>query len=367
MVVGGSTRHRRGGRVTMADVAETAGVSTTTVSFVLSGKENVSISQETRDRVNQVARSLDYRRNAAARSLASQRTKLLGVVTDVVTSPFAGDAILGVQDRAWSNDLQVLIASTEQHSPELEEAPFRILTDRQVEALAVIMTTHRSVELPEEVLSVPSVIVNSFDAEGRVPSITPDEVAGGYDATRRLVEAGHHRIALINLEPDRTAAVGRRQGYERALMEAGITVDPAVVREGPADARQGYESAGALLALADPPTGFFCATDRIAMGAYDAIKGAGLRIPEDISVVGFDDQQILTEYLRPALTTMRLPFREMAERAVDLLARAVSGDAIPLEPERMRCRLIERESVSCPPSPGRAAVRQPTQAAGDKG
>lgn len=339
-------------RVTMADVASLAGVSTTTVSFVLSGKQEVSISQETRDRVVGVAHELNYRRNAAAQSLASQRSKLLGVVTDVVTSPFAGEAILGVQDRAWANDLQVLIASTVQMS-KLEDTSFRILTDRQVEAIAVIMTTHRGMVLPDEAREVPCVLVNSFDEAGEIPSIVPDEVAGGFDATHHILEAGHRRVAMINLESDRTAAVGRHEGHVQALRAADIKPDPCLYSEGPADAHHGYASMRDLLLLKEIPTAVFCATDRIAMGAYDAIKEAGLRIPEDISVVGFDDQQILTEYLRPALTTMRLPFREMAERAVNQLASVVSGDTTDIGSERIRCRLVERESVSVPPVLGR--------------
>lgn len=346
----------------MADVADGAGVSTTTVSFVLSGKENVSISQETRDRVVRVATELDYRRNAAASSLASRRTRLLGVVTDVVTGPFAGDAILGVQDMAWANDLQFLIASVE-HMPHIEEAPFRMLADRQVEALVVIMAANKPLSLPAEALRVPCVVVNSFDAAGAVPCITPDEEKGGFDATQRLIDAGHRRIAMINLEPDRAAAVGRRLGHERALQLAGIPRDGALILEGPADAHQGYDSARRLLALDEPPSAIFCATDRIAMGAYDAIKEEGLRIPQDVSVIGFDDQQILTEYLRPPLTTMRLPFREMAGRAVEMLAHAAGDEAATLASERMTCRLIERESVSAPADRGRDARGRPGQTA----
>ncbi|MDA8437420.1 MAG: substrate-binding domain-containing protein [Propionibacterium sp.] len=274
---------------------------------------------------------------------------MIGVVTDVVTSPFAGDAVLGAQERAWASGLQVLIASVE-HRPTLDRAPFEVLMGRQIEGLAVIMTTHRRLRLPEEVRLLPKILVNSVDDDEVVPAIVPDEEASGKEAVEHLLAAGHRRIAMINLEADRIAAVGRRAGYEAALRDAGLEPDDVLVHEGPADAHHGFDAMRELLALPEPPTAVFCATDRIAMGAYDAIKESGLTIPADVSVIGFDDQQILTEYLRPGLTTMRLPFREMADRAVELLAQHLADPATEIASERVRCPLIERASVGPPRS-----------------
>jgi LacI family transcriptional regulator len=336
-------------RVTMADVATSAGVSPTTVSFVLSGRPGAAISEQTAARVRSTAAELGYRHNAAARALALSRTHLIGVVTDVVSSPFAGDAVLGAQSRAWGSGLQVLIASVE-HQPILDPAPFEVLMGRQIEGLAVIMSSHRRLRFPDSVRDIPTVLVNSVDEDGIVPAVIPDERAGGHEATAHLIAAGHRRIAMINLESDRIAAMDRRAGYEAALDEAGIPKDSALVHEGPADAHHGYEAMAQLLTLEQPPSAVFCATDRIAMGAYDAIKECGRSIPGDLSVVGFDDQQILTEFLRPELTTMRLPFREMADRAVELLARQLIDPSFVIESERMRCPLIERSSVGPPTS-----------------
>lgn len=336
-------------RVTMADVAAKAGVSSTTVSFVLSDRPGAAISEETAARVRSAAAELGYRYNAAARSLALSRTHLVGVVTDVVTSPFAGDAILGAQARAWASGLQVLIASVE-HQRTLDPAPFDVLMGRQIEGLALIMTSHNRLRLPDSVRSLPAVLVNSVDEDGIVPAVVPDEEAGGREATEHLIAAGHRRIAMINLESDRIAAIDRRAGYATALRKAGIQLDPVLVHEGPADAHHGYDAMRELLTLEHPPTAVFCATDRIAMGAYDAIKESGRSIPGDLSVIGFDDQQILTEFLRPELTTMRLPFREMADRAMELLARQLVDPHVAIESERMRCPLIERSSVGPPRS-----------------
>ena len=347
---------KRPGRVTMAEVAAKAGVSSTTVSFVLSDRPGAAISEETATRVRSAAAELGYRYNAAARALALSRTHLVGVVTDVVTSPFAGDAILGAQARAWDSGLQVLIATSVVHQGTLDPAPFDMLMGRQIDGLAVIMTSHSRLRLPESVRSLPVVLVNSADEDGIVPAVIPDEEAGGRDATEHLLAAGHRRIAMINLESDAIAAIDRRAGYTEALRTAGIQLDPELVHEGPADAHHGYDAMRELLNLEQPPTAVFCATDRIAMGAYDAIKESGLSIPGDLSVIGFDDQQILTEFLRPELTTMRLPFREMADRAIELLARQLVDPLFAIESERMRCPLIERSSVGPPgrqaPPPG---------------
>lgn len=338
-------------RVTISDVAKRAGVSNTTVSFVMSNKQGVSISDDSRRRVKEAAEALGYRGNAAARSLASQRTELMGLATDVVATPFAGDAILGAQDSAGQRDYQVLISAiTDARESAISDRAFRNLLDRQVEGMLVILTTNTPINLPAAAREVPCVLVNSVDAANEVASVTPDEVQGGYDATKWLIEAGHRRIGMINLEPDRIAAIGRREGYNRALQEAGIAPDPSIVLAGRADASHGYAAATQLLARATPPTAIFCATDRIAMGAYDAIKERGLRIPDDISVVGFDDQQLISEHLRPPLSTMRLPFREMTEMAVGMVADSVTSGVDPTGNHELRCPPVERASVSSPPS-----------------
>ncbi len=338
---------RRAKPATMADVAAHAKVSPSTVSFVLSDNAEISISEDTRQRVFDAARELGYRRNAAARALASRRTSLLGVVSDVLSSPFGGDAVIGAQKEARKHDFHVLMAALE-YDETLNKEPIQPLLDMQVEALVVMMTTHFAIDVPRDLDGIPTVLVNCFDPTGRVPSITPDEERAGQDATEYLISKGHRRIGLINLEPQRVAAIGRRTGYERALTEAGITPDPELIIEGSAQATGGYVGATKLLNLEHPPTAIFAATDRIAMGAYDAIKERGLRIPQDISVLGFDDQEIITHHLRPTLTTMKLPFKKMARRAVELLADNLDGNAAPLISERIICRLVERDSVAPP-------------------
>ena len=210
--------------------------------------------------------------------LGEPADRLYGLVTEIVTAPFAVDIIKGAQDRALVDQKYLLIGSTES-DPATETAVVERLLEQRVEGLIFAATWHRAVTIPEIAREVPTVLVNCFDSEGRFPAVVPDERAGGRRATERLLAAGHRRIGFVNLDPDMPAAVGRRIGFHETLLEAGIAPDENLEIYGHATADGGYTAASALLDLADPPTAIFCANDRMAMGAYDAIKERGLRIP----------------------------------------------------------------------------------------
>lgn len=345
-----STR-RRG--VTMSDVAKHAGVSRTAVSFVLSNRENASISEETRNRINDAVHELGYRPNAGARALASRRSDWYGIVTEIVTAPFAVDIIKGAQDQAWLDRRFLLIAPSDQADAQgpnqgLEDAAIEKLLEQRVEGLLYAATYHRGVHVPPSAGEVPTVLINCFDADGKLPSIVPDERAGGRAAVGRLLKAGHRRIGVINLDPDIPAAVGRLEGAREALAEAGLELDPQLVVSGHATADGGYEAAGQILDM-DPkdgrPTALFCLNDRMAMGAYDAIKERGLTIPGDIAVIGFDNQELIAAYLRPKLTTVALPFEEMGALGVRTLAALTAGQPIIADQQLVDCPLLERSSV----------------------
>lgn len=338
----GGGRPRRG--ATMGDIAERVGVSRTTVSFVLNDRADAGIPDETRRRVIDAAAELGYRPNAGARALAARRSDWYGIVTEIVTAPFAVDVIKGAQDRALEQGKFLLITSSE---PEVatEAAGIEKLLEQRVEGILYAATWHRAVRVPDVVREVPAVLVNCFDAEGSLPAVVPDEVGGGRRATQRLLDAGHTRIGFITLDPTIPASVGRRQGYEEALGAAGVPVDPSLVVAGDATADGGYASACELLDRADRPTAIFCGNDRMAMGAYDAIKERGLAIPHDVAVVGFDNQELIAAYLRPRLTTIALPFQEMGARGVDMLAALTTGQSIGTETVTIDCPLLERSSV----------------------
>jgi LacI family transcriptional regulator len=330
--------------VTMADVARHAGVSRTTVSFVLSDRPSANIPDETRERILAAVAALGYRPNAGARALAARRPRLIGLITDVVTTPFGAGIIRGAQDRARLQGQSLLIA-TINGDPALDEQAVETMLEHRVEGLVCATGEHRSFDPPASLTGVPTVLVHCFDEEGRLPAVVPDEVGGGYVATRRLTGAGHRRIGFINLDPQTVAATGRLEGYQRALREAGVEPDGSLVRNGHATADGGYEQAALLLDSENPPTAIFCGTDRMAMGAYDAIKERGLAIPRDVAVVGFDDQEVIAGYLRPGLTTVALPFEEMGSRAVELLGGQAPEQPTATGVVAVDCPLVERSSV----------------------
>ncbi|HEY9357160.1 MAG TPA: LacI family DNA-binding transcriptional regulator [Arthrobacter sp.] len=339
--------------VTMAEVAKHAGVSRTAVSFVLSNREHPNVSQDTKHRILEAVQTLGYRPNAGARALASKRSDWYGLVTEIVTAPFAVNIIKGAQDQAWLDRRFLLIAPSDQADATgpnqgMEDAAVEKLLEQRVEGLLYAATYHRAVHVPESVNEVPTVLINCFDADGKLPSIVPDERAGGRVAVERLLQAGHSRIGVINLDPDIPAAVGRLEGCREALAEAGLELDPELVVSGHATADGGYEAACEILdkyPAGARPTALFCLNDRMAMGAYDAIKERGLAIPQDIAVIGFDNQELIAAYLRPKLTTVALPFEEMGALGVQTLASLTAGQPITAHQQMVDCPLLERFSV----------------------
>lgn len=335
--------------VTMSDIASAVGISRTTVSLVLNNRAQ-SVPERTRRRVLEATAELQYRPNAGAQALASQCTGLIGVVTEIVTGPFGAEIIKGAQDVAWKNRKLLLIAATES-DPRSERAAIDTMLDRRVEGLLYATSWHRAVDIPDIASTVPTVLINCYDPEGKYDSIVPDEFDGGYLATRQLIEAGHIRVAFINLDNTTAAAVGRLAGYRRAHERGGLPFDPTLVLNGDATADSGYNCARSLLEIPNPPTAIFCGNDRMAMGAYDAIREKNLRIPDDISVVGFDNMELISNYLRPKLTTIALPLADLGIAAFKHLQQLIANGREGPTQQVIPCPLVTRASVS---SPGRS-------------
>jgi LacI family transcriptional regulator len=206
---------------------------------------------------------------------------------------------------------------------------------------------HRAVEVPDVALELPLVLVDCFASNGPYTSVVPDEIGGGYAATKCLLEKGHRRIAMINADLKYPAAAGRLKGYRKALDEFGVKFDSSLLRTGGWWQEDGYEHAMSLLEI--KPTAIFCVSDRVAMGVYDALKERGLRVPEDLSVVGFDDQELIAPHVRPPLTTIRVPYFEMGSWAVEHLVK--SGEEINKSRKQvvtLECPLVLRSSISKP-------------------
>ena len=339
--------------VRIKDVAERAGVSTATVSLVLNGTPS-RISEATAETVRRAALELDYRPDPTARSLRTKRTQMIGLLSDyIVTTPYAGQMIRGAQEAAWERDHLVLIANTE-GEPEREDGLINALLARRLDGYLYASMFHRVDQMPPALTGMPIV---GLDVEigDAGPSFVPDDSTGGKDAAEILLAAGHRRIGHLAGRRSTPATDMRSEAFAQTLTTAGC-FDPSLIvfypEDDPASASEfGEEAALALLRRDDRPTAIFAFNDQMAIGVYRAAAKLGLRIPDDLSVVGFDNQELIATELRPQLTTLQLPHLEMGRRATTRLIDILlgSGDPTP-NIERLLCPVVHRASVSSAPA-----------------
>lgn len=340
------------GRPSIRDVAKHAGVSVTTVSHVLNDMEGARVNEETRHRVRAAARQLGYSPNRLARGLRLQRSNTLAMISDhIATTPHAGRLILGAQETASRRGWTLMLFTTV-GDPDTEERDVRALRAHQVDGVLYASMYHRIVRLPSGLEGLPTVLVDARTEGGGPDAVVPDEVRGGREATEELIRHGHHRIGFALNRDDIPATYGRLAGYREALAAHGIPYDPGLVVAEESESGGGYVASRRLLALADRPTALFCFNDRMAMGAYRAAAEAGLRIPDDVSVIGFDNQAYIADGLYPGLTTMALPHYEMGvwgvDRILDLIERPGERNGRGTL-ELLPCPLVRRSSVGPPP------------------
>jgi LacI family transcriptional regulator, galactose operon repressor len=330
----------------MTDVARLAGCSQSTVSVVLNNTPGIRISRATRERVIETAGQLGYEIIPGHAAL-SGRPRQIGIVFDrIATSPEAVVSIDGAREAAWTTGHVVMIAQT-LNVAEMEPITIEAMLRNGVDALiyATIMT--RKVEVPASLYSarIPVILLNCYADDRTFPSVCPGEVAGGHRATDALIRAGHRRIAIITGEMWMDAARDRLRGYRQALATADIPYDPGLVREGNWQTSAGFEHTNALMTLKNPPTAIFCSNDRMAVGCYEALKETGRAIPDDVSVIGYDDEEV-ARHLSPQLTTLVLPHREMGRWAIErALSMPSNGEVKKYTVAKLECPLIERSSI----------------------
>jgi LacI family transcriptional regulator len=341
-------------KATALDVAQRAGVSRSAVSMVLNGKADGNVTLERQERVLRAAAELDYTPNSVAVSLRNQRTATIGIITDeIVTSPFAGRLISGASRTALEHGYMVLVVDTEQ-DPSRDGVAAQQLVHRQVDAIMYATGSLREVTAPPAMLTLPGVLANCTDSASPLPSIVPAEVEGGRAATQLLLDLGHRRITMLTGTLSSPAAPQREQGYREAMQHAGLGPEHQRVHLTGWDIDEGYHAAAAILGP-DRPTAVICANDRVATGVLLYAAAAGLRVPEDLSVVGYDDQQHVAANLVPALTTVALPHAETGRIAISMLVDAVEGRSKrspQRQPESIQvpCQIVERASTTKAPS-----------------
>lgn len=338
----------RAKRPSMQDVADLAGVSRTTVSFVLNDVPNNNIPETTQERVLAAVKELNYRPNVLARGLRGQRTHTIGFISDeIATTPHAVRMIQGAQDEAWDHENLIMLINTGGDEA-MKEAGVQMMLDRRVDGLIYATMYHRESHPPAIVQQMPTVLLDSYVADRSLPSVVPDEVTGGYEATKYLIENGHKRIGFINNTDAIPATRGRLLGYRRALKEYDIPFDQTLVTAAYTDQAGGHDAAMRLFNRPERPSALFCFNDRMAMGAYDALRKLNLAIPDDVAVVGFDDQEIIAAHLYPPLTTMALPHYEMGKWAVSYLLKLISDPHQAPEAavqQMIHCPLVRRTSA----------------------
>ncbi|HUW10179.1 MAG TPA: LacI family DNA-binding transcriptional regulator [Anaerolineae bacterium] len=314
-------------RVTSYDVATAAGVSQTTVSFVLNEVAEARISDETRLRVLAAAEELGYVPDAAAQTLGSGRTQIVGVVVTTLADPFIGALVQAIESAAHDQGYVIILASSN-NTPQREIAAARMLQSRRVDGVIVASSRVDAVYQGQlQQLSVPLVLINSL-VQHSVPytfSIGVDNRHGGRLATNHLIQKGHRRIAYMASPADRVDDIDRMDGYRDALREAGVGFDPSLIVRGTGCAVGGQQALSVLLSLADPPSGVFCYNDMTAIGVIAAARGAGLSLPRDLAIVGFDDI-VFARLAHPPLTTIAQPLAELGQSAVEMVQRLLSED-----------------------------------------
>jgi LacI family transcriptional regulator len=332
-------------RPTMADVGRAAGVSPTTVSLVLNGRDT-KISSATRERVLAAVQDLDYRPNRAAQGLRLGTTSTIGFLTDeIAIEPFSGPMIAGIHDLAWERRSLLLMVNTTRNPSRLRAAVDDLL-DRRVDGLLFAAMGTRQVDFPPVPPSTPTLLVNAFTADGRLPAILPDEIAGGRAAVEHVLSLGHRRIGFIAGREGAWATKMRIQGFREGLEAAGLDPSRSPIHLGNYRIDSGYEITWKVMREKKPPTALLLGNDQMAAGAYIALARLGLRIPDDVSVVGYDDEPLAAD-LSPALTTVRIPFYEMGRIAARHTLDRTVGDlpSRTYEP----CTIIHRSSTNPPP------------------
>ena len=332
------------GRATIRDIADLAGVSIATVSRVLNDRPDVA--PETRENVLQVVREHGFSTNRGARGLSSGRTGMIGLTLPLVADAYFGPILSGAAEALYESDMRIVLAPTfHQHDREVSllERLMRGTTDG-----AILMLPEESAEelrmLQRQ--GFPFVIVDPRDAppEG-IACVSAMHADGAKQATEHLLGLGHRRIGAIAGAPGWYATTERLIGFRAALAGAGILLDPDLVVYSDWRMPWGTEAARELLALPDPPTAIFGFNDNVAIGAMHAARERGLTVPDDLSIVGFDDTA-QTEIVSPGLASVRQPLAEMGRMGVSLLMRILEGQRVDAMRMELSTKLVIRDSTA---------------------
>jgi DNA-binding LacI/PurR family transcriptional regulator len=329
-------------RASIKDIARLANVSHSTVSRAL--RQSPLVNTETAEKIQRIATQSGYSPSAIARSLVNCRTNTIGVVVTNIADPFAAEVVSGIEEEANAHGYSVFLANSNAN-PQREVKVVQSFEERRVDGIVVMAS--RVGALYADMLSqiqIPIVLLNNQHPSEFGHSVRIANIDASRQAVRHLVQLGHERIGYIGDRSGHVSDSERFSGYRAALDEADIEFQPDLVVHGDGKPEGGLAAMERLLELSQPPTAVFCYNDMTAIGALKAIHAGGLRVPDDISIVGFDDLS-LSEYTEPPLTTVHQPKHEMGRLAMQVLLELLTG-ADPEQNIRVPGELILRQSTA---------------------
>ena len=335
-------------KTTLAAIAAEAGVSLPTVSKVVNGRPDVSAS--TRARVEQLLDQHQYPRNGQR---GPRRSGLIDLVFNGLDSPWAVEILRGVEE--WGAEHSIAIAvSSVRHGDARPASWTSAIAGHHSDGVILVTTTLTDAQVGQlRGAGIPLVVIDPANTPPTdIPSVGATNWAGGLAATEHLLSLGHRRIGIITGYPDMLCSLARLDGYRSGLERAGVAVDPALVKYGDFEHEGGFARAVELLALSDRPTAIFAGSDQMAFGVYEAARQRGLRIPDDLSVVGFDALPV-SRWASPPLTTVRQPLAEMGSAAAEMLGELIDGNPLRTNRVELSTELHIREST--------AALKEPAQ------
>jgi len=331
--------------VTLKDVAKKAGVSVMTVSRIVNNQDSaIPISENTKAKVLEVVKTLNYTPNIMAKGLKSGKTHLVGLIVPGITNSFYAEIIQGIEDIVEDLEYSVILTTTD-YKPDKEAKYLELLKRKQVDGLILMpLGDESNVRLIQEIKeSIPLVFIVQYSESIKKVStykevstyVVVDHCAGALQATEHLIKLGHKRIAHLSAMP------ARLEGYKKALEQNGIRFEPELVERSGYGFEGGYQAMQKLLALDKLPTAVFCAGDRVALGAMKEIREKGLQVPDDVALVGFDDEDIASMVDVP-LTTIAQPQYDLGRIAADKLMSLIRGEKV--ESSLIQPKLVIRES-----------------------
>jgi len=327
--------------VTIKDIAKIAGVSMNTVSRAFNNKPDIS--KETKERILKIAQELGYVKNFTASSLKQKESKIIGVVISDSANPFYAETLKGIEAAARKYGYQIILCNTERDY-RIEKEMIRILIGRRVDGLIIgpVQTGYEDIKMLED-MKFPTVILGRHFEDIEIDEIYNNEVKGGYLATKHLIERGRRKIVMLNGFLEISAARMRLEGYKKALFDYGIDFDESGVLIGDIDFISGYERTLDLIERKKEFDAIFCYNDMIAFGAVKALREKGFKIPEDVSIVGYDDV-LYSELIDPPLTTVRIKKYELGFEAMKMLMSRLKGRRKKIKKVILDVELIVRKS-----------------------